>query len=123
MKTIFALCAVILMAGGFFAWRALRMPAEFGTFTGAPQVEVADLVEHPKNYMGRLITIEAPVREQCKTMGCYFFLPSGTKELRVELQEIAMKAPMREGKPARVEGQIVPCGDGYQLLASGVEFK
>ncbi len=123
MKTIFALCGVILVAGGFFLWRALRMPAEFGTFTGAPTVAIAELVEHPKDYRGKLITVETTVREQCKTMGCFFFIPWGSKTLRVELQEIAMNAPMHEGKPARVEGQIVPYGDGYQLVASGVAFK
>lgn len=123
MKTIFALCGVILLAGAFFLWRTLGVPTEFGTFTGAPTAEVADLVEHPKQYIGKLITVEAPVREQSKTMGCFFFFPSGSKTLRVELQEIAMNAPRHEGKPARVEGQIVPYGDGYQLLASGVEFK
>src|SRR5579884_3822838 len=122
MKTIFAFCGVILLASAFLAWRALRMPAECGTFTGAQRVQVAELVENPQHYTGRLISVEAPVREQCKTMGCYFFLPSGQKKLRVELQDIAMNAPMHEGKPARVEGQIVPYGDGYQLLASGVEF-
>jgi hypothetical protein len=56
-------------------------------------------------------------------MGCYFFIHSGTKTLRVELQEIAMNAPMREGHPVRVEGQIVRYGDGYQLFASAVEFE
>ena len=53
------------------------------------------------------------IREQCKTMGGYFFIRSGTKTLRVEMQEIAMNAPMREGRQARVEGQMVPYGDGY----------
>jgi hypothetical protein len=123
MKIIFALCGVILLAGAFFAWRALRMNSEFGTLTGAPAVGVEEVVDHPKDFMGRLVAVEAPVREQCKAMGCYFFIHSGTKSLRVELQDIAMNAPMHEGKPALVEGQIVPYGDGYQLWASGVEFK
>jgi hypothetical protein len=111
------------MAGALFAWRALRMPSEFGAFTGAQLVNMADLVDRPKDFTGRLVTIEAQVRDQCTTMGCYFFIPSGNKKLRVDLQDIAMHAPMHEGKPARVEGQIVPYGDGYQLLASGVQFK
>jgi hypothetical protein len=56
-------------------------------------------------------------------MGCFFFLRSGKGTLRVDLQEIAMKAPLREGRTARVEGQVVPYNGGYQLYASAVEFE
>jgi hypothetical protein len=56
-------------------------------------------------------------------MGCFFFFLSGKNMLRVDLQEIAMNAPRRNGRPARVEGQIVPYGDGYQFVASAVEFE
>ena len=34
-----------------------------------------------------------------------------------------MTAPIREGRLARVEGQMVPYGDGYQFYAGAVEFK
>jgi hypothetical protein len=44
--------------------------------------------------------------------------------LRVELSEIAMTAPKRRnGRPARVEGQLMPYDHGYQLVATAVEFK
>jgi hypothetical protein len=56
-------------------------------------------------------------------MGCFFFFLSGKNTLRVELQDIAMNAPRRNGRPARVEGQMVPHNDGYQFLASAVEFE
>ena len=123
MRTIFALCGLILVVGVLFAWRSMQMPAHYGAFTAAPKVEVADLIERPKNFLGKTVSVEGTVREQCRTMGCYFFIPSGIKMLRVELQGIAMNAPMREGHQARVEGQIVPYGDGYQLFANAVEFK
>jgi hypothetical protein len=55
-------------------------------------------------------------------MGCFFFFHSGKQSLRVDLQEVAMTAPMREGRRARVEGQLVPYGDGFQFYASAVEF-
>jgi len=48
---------------------------------------------------------------------------AGEKTLRVDLEKIAMNAPMREGRPARVEGHMVPYGDGYQLFASAIEFR
>jgi hypothetical protein len=56
-------------------------------------------------------------------MGCYFFFHAANGKLRVELSGIAMDAPMRESRPARVEGQIVPYTDGYQLYASAVAFE
>ena len=36
-----------------------------------------------------------------------------------------MTAPMREGRPARVEGQIVPCGDGVSVFRkrSGIQVR
>ena len=123
MRTIFAICGLILVVGVLFAWRSMQMPTHYGTFTEAPKANVEDLVERPKDFLGKTVSVEGTVREQCKTMGCYFFMPSGTKMLRVELNEIAMNAPMREGHQARVEGQIVPYGDGYQLFASAVEFE
>ena len=123
MRTIFALCGVILLAGGFFAWRALQLPTRFGTFTGAPPAAASDVVERPKEFLKKTVTVESTISEQCKAMGCFFFFRSGATVLRIELQQIAMNVPMREGRQARVEGQVVPYGDSYEFLASGVEFK
>src|SRR2546423_532656 len=123
MKTIFALCGLILVVGIYFIWHSMQLQSKYGDFVGAPKVEVSELVEHPTDFLNKTLLVEGTVREQCKTMGCYFFMPSGTKMLRIELKEVAMNAPMREGHQARVEGQVVPYGDGYQLFASAVEFK
>ena len=123
MRNILILCGSILIAGGFFAWRGLQKPTVYGEFVGAPAVAVADLVERPKDFMGRTVSAEWKISQQCESMGCFFFFQSGTKTLRVELKDIAMTAPRREGHLARVEGQIVPFADGYQLYATGLEFK
>jgi hypothetical protein len=56
-------------------------------------------------------------------MGCFFSIRSESKSLRVDLQQIAMNAPRMEGHLARVEGQIVRYGDGYQLFATAVRFQ
>ena len=101
----------------------MRLPSHYGAFTGAPKAEVADLVGCPKASPHKTVTIEGTVRQQCTTMGCYFFFFSGKNMLRVELQEIAMNAPRRNGHLARVEGQIVPFDGGHQFLASAVEFE
>jgi hypothetical protein len=123
MRTIITLCAVILLAGSFFLWRAIQMPTLYGMFSGAPQAAVVDLVERPTTFLGKTVSVEGTISEQCKTMGCFFFFRAEGKTLRVELQDIAMNAPMREGRKAHVEGQMLPYGDGYQLVASAIEFK
>jgi uncharacterized protein YdeI (BOF family) len=123
MKKILVLCTVILLVATVFIWRAVAKPSRFGKFTGAPKAEVAALVEKPMAYLGKTVVIEGTVTEQCQAMGCYFTFHSGKDSLHVDLQDVAMTAPMREGRPARVEGQIVPRGDGYQFFASAVEFR
>jgi hypothetical protein len=123
MKTILAMCALILASGGYFLWRSTQLPTKYGQFMGAQQVAVADVLSRPNEFLGKTVSMEGRVTEQCKSMGCFFFFPSENGKLRVELKDIAMTAPMREGRPARVEGQIVTYSDGYQLYATAVEFE
>src|SRR6185369_1510881 len=123
MRTIFALCALVLIGGGVWFYQTSRMPNLYGTFTGAPKVEVVKLIEKPKDYLKKTVAIEGVIREQCETMGCYFFIHEGDKTLRVDLQDIAMNAPRKNGHMAKVEGQMVKYGDGFQLVATAVEFK
>lgn len=123
MKTIFALCAAVLIGAGAWIYHATRMPNSYGTFTGAPTIAVADLIARPKDFLNKTVAAEGVVREQCTSMGCYFFFRDGDKTLRVDIQSVAMTAPRKNGRPARVEGRMEPYGDGYQLFASAVEFK
>jgi hypothetical protein len=123
MKTIFALCAAVLIAAAVWIYHATRMPNSYGTFTGAQTVAVADLIARPKDFLKTTIAVEGVVREQCTAMGCYFFFHEGDKMLRVDIQAVAMTAPRKNGHDTRVEGRMEPYGDGYQLFASAVEFK
>ena len=123
MKTIFILCGVSVVLAGALLWYELRPPSRFGTFVGAPKAEVSELVDHPKEALHKTFLIEGIIREQCTSMGCYFFFHEGKRHLRVDLADIAMTAPRRNGHRAEVEGQMVPFGDGYQFWASAIEFK
>lgn len=122
MKKILILCVATLVVASVFIWRAVVKPSRYGQFTNAPRADVVALVERPKDYLGKTVSVEGTITEQCKAMGCYFVFRNGQKALRVDLQDIAMTAPMHEGKPARVEGQLVPYGDSYQLFATAIEF-
>jgi hypothetical protein len=123
MRTIISLCAVTILAGGLAMWRAMQLPTAFGSFTGAAEVAAADLIERPADFRGKTVLVSGSVRQQCKAMGCFFSFYAGKKSLRINIEEIAMTAPKKEGHRARVEGQIVPYRDGYQLFASAVEFQ
>jgi hypothetical protein len=123
MKTIITLCVLVLALGSFFTWRAMRIPNEYGEFSGAPTAEVANVVEQPQQYLHKTVTISGMVREQCTSMGCFFFFLSGKDRLRIDLEHIAMNAPRRNGHIARVEGQMVPFDHSYQFLASAVVFE
>lgn len=124
MKAILALCGVILVAGAIWAYRAARPKTLYGEFIGAPKTEVGELIARPKSHMGKTFAIDGIITQQCTAMGCFFFFEAGGDILRVDLAEIAMRAPKnRNGRPARVEGQIVSYGNGYQFWASAVEFQ
>ena len=123
MKMILAVTGLSLVLGGASLWNAFRTPTTFGAFVEAPTVEVSALLERPKEFLSKTVAIEGRVTEQCKAMGCFFAIPAKQGKLRVDLQDIAMTAPRHEGGQARVEGQLVPYGDGYQFYATAVEFK
>ena len=111
MRTILVLCAAIVVIGGVLIWKSMQLPTLAGTFTGAPKTNVGDLIERPKDFLNKTVLVEGEVRNQCNTMGCYFFFNVADKQLRVDLEPVAMNAPIREGRPARVEGQMMPYGD------------
>jgi hypothetical protein len=123
MKTIFILCGVVLTIGIVWLYRINQMPNQYGNFIGAPPAEVSQLIGKPKDFLRKTVAIQGVIREQCETMGCFFYFHEGDKTLRVDLADIAMNAPRKNGHQARVEGQMVKYGDGYQLEATAVEFK
>jgi uncharacterized protein YdeI (BOF family) len=123
MKKILLLCAATLVVASVFIWRAVAKPSVYGQFINAPEVTVAALVDHPQQFLGKRVSVEGTITEQCKAMGCFFNFRDGEKSLRVNLEDIAMTAPMHERRPARVEGQLAPYGQAYQLIATAAEFK
>lgn len=123
MKAILILCAVTLAVTSAFVWRAVAKPTRFGAFTGAPRAEIAAVIDRPAEFLGRTVAIEGDVTAQCKASGCFFSFRSGTQSLRVDLRDVAATAPNREGRHARVEGQLQAYSGAYQFFATAVEFQ
>jgi uncharacterized protein YdeI (BOF family) len=122
MRKIILLCLTTVLVAAVLIWRVAAKPSKYGQFVNAPHAAVAALVERPQEFLGKRVSVEGKITEQCKAMGCYFVFRDGERSLRVNLEDVAMTAPMHEGKPARVEGQLLPYGQAYQLVATAVEF-
>lgn len=123
MKTIFAICGVVLIIGGILLYRNMHEPKIFGEFINAPKVSVLEVIEHPEEFLQKTVLIEGTITDQCTSMGCYFFFHEGIKQLRVDIAPVAMTAPKgQNGKKAKVEGRTIPYDKGYQFSASAVEF-
>lgn len=123
MRKILILCAVSLVVAGLLVWRSVRLPTRYGEFIGAKQATVDELLSHPQDFAGKTVSVQAVVRDQPNSMRCHFFFSSTQGRLRVELNGITDDAPNRNGRPARVEGQLMPFNDGYQLYATAVDFR
>lgn len=123
MKSILILCTATLVVASVFVWRAVAKPSRFGVFAGAPSAEVAALIERPAEFAGKPVTIEGTVTAQCKAAGCFFSFRAGASALRVVLSDIVPNLPYKEGRTARVEGQLQGYSGAYQFYASAVEFQ
>ena len=123
MRKILALCALVLILGLAGAALALKGASHFGAaFTGAPHVEVVDLLHRPEEYLNKQLTIEGTVSDQCALTGCFFHFRVGIERLRIELGDLAEKIPQHAGTPVKVEGTLVHHGDSYEFLGTAVEF-
>lgn len=123
MKRLLLVGGVALLASGLFFWHLSRQSHSFGKLLGAPPADVGDLVDRPREYLHRIVAIEGVVSEPCGTAGCSFlFVGSASKRLRVDLADIGTQPSVWAGSTVRVEGLLVPCGDGYELWATGVTF-
>lgn len=124
MRTILIICGLIIAAGIAWLVISLKTPNHYGAaFSGAPRVEVEALLERPTEFLGRQVSIEGKVADQCPTTGCFFYFYSGNKKLKIELGDLAQKIPKRRGASVLVEGQLVAFGESYQFLGTAAEFQ
>lgn len=123
MRNILIICALIIIAGIVWFVTEGKTSNHYGTaFTGAPKAEVAQLLEHPTDYLGKQLTINGQVADQCPTSGCFFYFYVGQKKLKIELGDLAQKIPKQPGAHVIVEGQLLSYGDSYQFVGTAAEF-
>ncbi len=128
MKKILALCAFILVTGmAVFAWWFSNREDHFGKpFTGLPMAAIQEIVNQPDTFLSKPVSIQGKLKRQCPATGCWFFLtdPNDPKarELKVEMGDTTPRLPSRIGKLARVEGQLIRYGKGYEFIGNAVTF-
>lgn len=129
MKTILTLCAVILVGAiAALAWKSISSEDHFGKpFAGLSTADIPDIVAKPDAYLGKPVAVHGVLKRQCPATGCWFFLADPAdptaKQLKVEMGDTTPKLPKRMGRTARVEGQLIKFGDGYEFIGVAVTFE
>lgn len=124
MRKILILCGFTLVALTALAVWYFRAPGHYGQpMTGAPRVELAELLANPGGFKDRTISLAGTVYRQCPVTGCWFYFktPDG-HELRIELGDTVAGLPRRIGASALVEGRLVAQGDTHIFVGTGVDF-
>ena len=70
------------------------------------------------------VLVESTVAKVCEQRGCWIALKSASSQLHVTFKDEAFFVPVSlVGKTVLVEGTLSKDGDGYQLVANGLQVK
>ncbi len=72
-----------------------------------PATPLADVLEKPDDYTGKVVRIEAPITAVCKVKGCWMHLGSQQPPVMVKFKDYAFFVPKdASGRTAIVEGTM-----------------
>jgi hypothetical protein len=125
MKTILAVFGLLLLS--LLAWLLILRPGlkkHFGAeLRGLEPAGIARMLEKPGDFLQKDVRIEGSVTRQCPQCGCWLILKdAGGGELKVEAGDLAEPVPYRPGRKVVVEGRLIRYGEGYEFVASALEF-
>jgi uncharacterized protein YdeI (BOF family) len=83
-------------------------------------VPVGSLLENPKAYDGREVSISGKITTECGS-GCWFFLDDGSGTVYVDTKPGNFAIPQLPGRTVRVKGTITSEGGDVAILATMVE--
>ena len=86
----------------------------------SPVVPVGSLLENPKAYAGREVSLTGKITTECGS-GCWFFLDDGTGTVYVDTNPGNFAIPQLPGKTVRVKGTVTSTGGDVAILATMVE--
>ncbi|MBI1900455.1 MAG: hypothetical protein HYS13_04975 [Planctomycetia bacterium] len=86
-----------------------------------PQAAAGSLTD---DLVGKTLTVDGEIVQQCPSVGCWFRLKDGTGELFVDLNPAGLRLKdKRVGQQARVTGRLAKIGKQFRLEARFVEFE
>jgi hypothetical protein len=116
----------------FFALTALVVALSYGSraehfageMKGYPKVAIKDVLHSPARFARQNVTICGKMTRQCPTLGCWFMLTDADgAQIRVDVSSTCGGLPGRVGHTATVEGQLIPFGDAYQFVGTGLDIR
>ena len=125
MKAILIIGGLLLL--GALSWFLILRPGCRNFcgpgLRGLERAGIARMLEKPADYLQKDVHIEGTVTRQCPECGCWFLLrEEGGGELKVEAGDLSEPVPYRPGRKAVVEGRLIRFGEGYEFVASALEF-
>lgn len=87
----------------------------------APLVTVKD-VHMDTSLQGKLVNLEGEIISQCQSPEkCWYFMQDATGRIFVNLKPANLSLPAAIGKKSKVTGTVLKTGDGFQVVAQGVQ--
>lgn len=129
MKNIIIGIAILAVIG-LGVWYAFGGNGEksaknkFGQGTGAEITSIGQIVKSPKDYLGKVVTVEGEMTKECPASGCWWYVKDGTGEIRADSSGASFALPLnKEGKHIRTTGKIVKNDNGdLEIGATGAEL-
>jgi hypothetical protein len=89
--------------------------------TEADLVKISDLLGNPKNYDGKVITVQGKIVSECGS-GCWFTLQEGNAVIYIDLAPNNLVIPQKKGSTAKVIGKVIKEGSDVYMIGSKVDF-
>ncbi|MHB9023112.1 MAG: hypothetical protein ACYC7E_02920 [Armatimonadota bacterium] len=85
---------------------------------------IGDIQKAPKEYLGKVVTVEGELTKECPGSGCWWYVKDQTGEIRSDSFGGGFALPLhQEGKHIRTTGKVVKSESGeLQIASSGAEL-
>lgn len=93
-----------------------------GVDPSAPKILVKDMFLRP-DLMGKKVTLEGRIVNQCASNGCWFYLQDETGQVYVDLSRNGFELPSLPNKAVIASGTVAKTQQAFLLIATGVEVK